>query len=812
MRLDDKESIKQIIADKLLSNFGKRIDNASDGELYKAVAMMVRDEIMVDWRATTDNIENNRPRTLYYLSAEFLTGKFFETNLTKLFKRDIYRQACSELGIDLGELIDEEPEPGIGNGGLGRLAASFLETLSTLKYPAFGCGIRYEYGFFNQRIEDGYQIEYPDNWLKEDSIWITERPDEEVEVRFGGRILEKWQSGRLKVRHEGYESVIAVPCDIPILGYHSKCINTLRLWKARSPQEIDFTAFNRGNYEKAFEGKIKNEAISKVLYPDDTSYEGKKLRLKQYYFLVSATVQNIIRNAKKTYTIGELPQRVTIQINDTHPSLVIPELMRVLMDEEELSWEDAWDITIRVCAYTNHTVMAEALERWSIDLFAELLPRIYMIIIEIDDRHIHQLNRVYLGQRDKIDRMSIINYGQVNMANLCIVGSHCVNGVSQLHGEILKRDLFNDFYTLYPNKFKAITNGISHRKWLLQANPKLSSLIIEAIGDSWIKYPKELIRLREYSNDKPFRDTFAAIKEENKEKLSSYILEHTGIKVDPRSIFDVQIKRIHEYKRQLLNALHIIYLYQRLLDNPNEDIYPRTFIFAGKAAPGYFRAKLIIKLITALAKKINKDPRVRGRIKVVFLEEYNVSLAELIIPASDVSEQISTAGKEASGTGNMKFMLNGALTIGTLDGANIEIMNAVGRDNIFIFGLTAEQVDHYYRTGSYDPRRLYEDDMAIRRVVDALIDGTISANLIDAFRDLYSYLLYPEGAMADCYMVLRDFTSYRDAHIQIDRQYRDSSLWRAKSIINTANGGTFSTDNTIENYNREIWHLSKLDI
>lgn len=807
MRLEDKEVIKQTIKDKLLSNFGKRVDNASNDELYRAVALMVRDKIMLDWSTTIDNIQKKQPKTLYYLSAEFLTGKFFETNLTKMLKRDIYREACLELGVDLDELIAEEPEPGIGNGGLGRLAASFLETLSTFKYPAFGCGIRYEYGFFSQRIEDGYQIEYPDNWLRDGSIWIVERPEEEVEVRFGGKILEQWQGGRLKVRHEGYESVIAVPCDIPILGYNSKCINTLRLWKARSPEEMDFAAFNRGEYIKAFDKKIENEAISKVLYPDDTSCEGKKLRLKQYYFLVSATVQSIIKNAKGVYPIGELPDKVAIQINDTHPSLVIPELMRVLMDEEEMSWEDAWDITIRICGYTNHTVMTEALERWSIDLLAQILPRIYMIIIEIDDRHIHQLNRVYPGQRDRIARMAIINYGQVNMANLSIVGSHCVNGVSQLHGEILKRDLFNDFYTLYPNKFKAITNGISHRRWLLQANPKLSSLITEAIGDSWIEYPKDLIKLREYCNDKPFKDTVAGIKEENKERLSTYILMHTGIKVDPKSIFDVQIKRIHEYKRQLLNVLHIIYLYQRLLDNPNEDIYPRTFIFAGKAAPGYFRAKLIIKLINSLAKKINNDSRVRDRIKVVFLENYNVSLAERIIPASDVSEQLSTAGKEASGTGNMKFMLNGALTIGTLDGANIEIMNAVGRDNIFIFGLTAEQVNYFYKTGSYDPRKIYEGNMAVRRAVDALIDGTIGT-----FRDLYGYLLYPEGSMADCYMILKDFESYKDAHIQIDRQYRDPSLWRTKSIINMANAGVFSSDNTIENYNREIWHLSKMDM
>ncbi len=810
--LDSKESIKKAISHKLLNSFGKRVDNATDNELYKACAMVVRDDIMADWANTLEDIKKRHPKTLYYLSAEFLTGKFFETNLTKLFKRELYREACLELGISLDELIAEEPEPGIGNGGLGRLAASFLETLSTAGYPAFGCGIRYEYGFFNQRIEDGYQVEYPDNWLDNDSMWIVERPEEKVEVRFGGRITEQWQNGRLKVRHEGYESVAAVPCDIPILGYNSRCINTLRLWRSKSPRGIDLHAFNRGNYVDALGGKIKNEAISKVLYPEDNSYEGKKLRLKQYYFLVSATVQNIIKRARGSYPIEELPDRVIIQINDTHPTLVIPELMRVLMDDMELSWEVAWDITTRVCAYTNHTVMSEALERWSVDLFAELLPRIYMIIREIDDRHIHQLNRIYLGQQDRIDRMAIINYGQVNMANLCIIGSRSVNGVSQLHGEILKRDLFNDFYTLYPHKFRAITNGISHRRWLVQANPNLCSLIIEAIGDSWIANPKDLIKLREYSNDKPFADNFAGIKKQNKERLSKYILENTGIKVDSHSIFDVQIKRIHEYKRQLLNALHIIYLYQRILDNPNEDIYPRTFIFAGKAAPGYARAKLIIKLINVLAHTINNDPRVDGRIKVVFLEEYNVSLAELIIPAADVSEQISTAGKEASGTGNMKLMLNGALTIGTLDGANIEIMNAVGRENIFIFGLTAEQVDYYYRNGNYDPRELYQNDMAIRRAVDALIDGTISPNMTDMFRDLYGYLLYPEGNMADCYMVLKDFRSYRDAHLEIDRQYKKPPLWRTKAIINTANGGSFSSDLTIENYNRGIWHLSKLEL
>lgn len=812
IELDEKASIKESIKRKLMSNFGKRLENATDSELYKAVAMVLRDEIMPDWSNSVEKLGAKQPKTLYYLSAEFLTGKFFETNLTKLYRLDTYRETCAELGISLDELIDEEPEPGIGNGGLGRLAASFLETMSTLGYPAFGCGIRYEYGFFNQRIEDGYQVEYPDNWLENDSVWAMARPEEQVEVRFGGNIIEEWQEGRLKTRHEGYKSIFAVPCDIPIVGYDSKLVNTLRLWRSKSPRDMDLFAFNRGKHVNAVESKIEKETISKVLYPEDNTYEGKRLRLKQYYFLVSATVQTIIRDSKGVYPIEELPNRVAIQINDTHPALVIPELMRILLDEEYLSWEDAWDITVRTCAYTNHTVMSEALERWSVDLIAELLPRIYMIIKEIDDRHIHQLNRLYSGQREKINRMSIINYGQVNMANLCILGSHSVNGVSQLHGEILKRDLFNDFYTLYPNKFKAITNGISHRRWLMQANPKLSELIVEAIGDSWMSTPKDLIKLREYTDDKAFKDNFAGIKRENKEKLSKYILENTGIKVDPSSIFDVQVKRIHEYKRQLLNALHIIYLYQRILDNPNENIYPRTFIFAGKAAPGYSRAKLIIKLINAIGRRVNNDPRVAGRIKVAFLEEYNVSLAQLIIPAADVSEQISTAGKEASGTGNMKLMLNGALTLGTLDGANIEIMNAVGRENIFIFGLTAEQVDYYYRNGGYDPRELYEKDMTIRRVVDALIDGTIFPDMPDIFRDLYGYLLYAEGNMADRYMVLKDFASYREAQTLVDRQYKNQDIWRTKAIINTANGGAFSSDLTIENYNQEIWHLSKFDM
>lgn len=804
-----KIRIKEAILEKLRHHFGKNLEDASKYQLYNACAMVIRDEIMEKWTGCREELDKGNTKKLYYLSVEFLMGRALGNNLMNLLEKDVYRGACRELGIDMEEIMETEPDAGLGNGGLGRLAACFLDSLTTLKFPAVGCGIRYEYGLFKQRIIDGCQIEMPDPWLEHGNVWEIYKPEEQEEVRFGGVVTEIWENGRLRIYHEDYHSVMAVPYDVPITGYNSDVINTLRLWSAHSPKHLDMSLFSRGDYIRAMAEKELKEVISKVLYPEDNHYEGKALRLKQYYFFVSATMQHIVREHKKKYKLSELPQKVAVHINDTHPALAIPELIRILTDQEGLGWDEAWDITTKIFAYTNHTIMGEALERWPVQLFKSLLPRIYMIVNEMNERYCRQLWKEYPGQWETISSMALIAYDEIRMSNLCIAACHSINGVSKLHTDILKNQVFREFYKVHPEKFHSITNGVTHRRWLLHANPNLASLITDTIGEEWIIEPLELKKLERYSEDGAFRDEFRKIKRENKEKLCRYMLEHNDIEVDPSSIFDVHIKRLHEYKRQLLNVFHIMYLYNRLVENTHEDIYPRTFIFAAKASPGYHMAKLIIKLINSVADRINGDKRVRNIIKVAFLEDYSVSLAEKIIPAAEISKQISTAGKEASGTGNMKLMLNGALTLGTLDGANVEIRDAVGSDNIFIFGLRSENVARYQKYGGYRPIDIYEQNHALKEVMDQLINGFLEPEGTMAFKEIYNSLLFGDGRSADPYMVLMDFESYIHVNERADREYRNPDTWWKKAVINTANAGRFSSDRTVLEYNDIIWKMEK---
>lgn len=806
---EKKERIKEAVFQKLRHHFGRTLEDATESQVYKACAMMVRDEIMEKWTKSREELEKKGGKKLYYFSVEFLMGRALGNNLMNILKQDVYNDALKELGIDLLSVMENERDAGLGNGGLGRLAACFMDSLATLGYPAEGFGIRYEYGLFKQRIIDGYQVEMPDPWLDDGNVWEIPVPEEEEEVRFGGKVVESWENGRLGIRHEGYHSVMAVPYDVPITGYNSELINNLRLWRAVSPKNIDMTLFSRGDYIKASAEKELAEVISKVLYPEDNHYEGKALRLKQHYFFVSAAIQHIIRELKKNSRLWELPQKVAIHINDTHPALAIPELMRILIDQEGMNWDDAWDITTRAIAYTNHTILGEALERWAVPLFKELLPRIYMIVNEINERFCKKLWEVFPGQWDKISRMSIIAYDEIRMANLCIAGCHSINGVSALHTDILKNQVFKDFYDLYPDKFCNITNGITHRRWLLHANPNLANLISDTIGDGWILNPYELKKLEAYSEDKAFQSEFARVKRFNKEALAKYICEKNNIDVDPESIFDVQVKRLHEYKRQLLNVFRIMYLYNRLVEDPGLDIYPRTFIFGAKASPGYSMAKLIIKLINSVADKVNSDERVNRKIKVVFLEDYCVSLAQRIIPAADISEQISTAGKEASGTSNMKLMLNGALTVGTLDGANIEIRDAVGPDNIFIFGLKSEQVSILQQHMTYHSRDIYERNHSLKEILDQLINGFLDNDNAGRFRDIYHSLIFGNGHMPDSYMVMMDFESYIHVHERAENVYRIPEDWWKKAVINTANAGVFSSDRCAQEYNNKVWNLKK---
>ena len=798
----DKNSFKRDYNNKFVQLHGKELKEGSNQQKYEALGSLVRDYVISTWMDTNKRYNQTGQKQVYYFSMEFLLGRLLGDFLLNLGIRDICREALSELGIELEEIESLEHDQGLGNGGLGRLAACFLDSMASLNIAGHGCGIRYKYGFFEQKIVDCQQVEASDNWLREGNVWEIKKQDKAEIVKFGGSIISDYVNGKLTFTHVNYEPVLAVPYDTPIVGYENEAVNTLRLWSAEPvSNEFDFSSFSRGEFLKAISYKNSVEAISLVLYPEDSFYEGKMLRLKQQYFFVSAGIQSIVRHYKKhNGDINLLDEKIAIHINDTHPTLAIPELMRILLDEEGLSWETAWRITQNTISYTNHTILAEALEKWPIDMFKGLLPRIYMIIEEINRRYCEELWNKYLGQWDKISRMSIIGDGYVRMANLAIVGSHSVNGVAKLHTEILKKREMSDFYYLYPSKFNNKTNGITHRRWLIRSNPKLTNLLIDTIGDSFIKHPTDLENFKNHLDDSGVLQKLAQIKKDNKERLAKEIYKTNGIIIDTNSIFDVQIKRIHAYKRQTLNCLRIMDLYNKLIENPNLDILPRTFIFAGKAAPGYYLAKNIIELICRVAETVNNDPRVNDKIKVVMLENYQVSLAEKIIPAADLSEQISTTTKEASGTSNMKFMMNGAITIATLDGANIEIKDEVGEENIIIFGLTAEQVLDYYENGGYSAWDVCNHDPRVKRVTDDLINGKYCSDK-DRFKVIYENLL----SYNDEFFVLKDFAAYIDAQDRIDKIYRDPYEWQKMCGVNIAHSGVFSSDRTIKEYATGIW-------
>lgn len=803
---EKKEFIKEEISGKVKRYFGKTVKQATQREIYTAVSMTIRDEIMDKWVSYKEKTDMKPQKELYYLSFEFLMGRAMGNNLMNLMETDLYRDVLTDMGVSLEQVEEYETDAGLGNGGLGRLAACFLDSLTNLELPAYGCGIRYEYGLFRQKIVDGYQIEMPDPWLQSGNIWDIARPEDIKEVRFNGRIEEYMEDGQLKFRHLDYNTVMAEPYDMPITGFDSETVNTLRLWRARSPEVIDMSEFNRGDYIKATENKDLAEVISKILYPEDNHYEGKLLRLKQQYFFVSATIQWILsKHKQKGLSIRRIPEYIQIHINDTHPTIAIPELMRILMDEEGMGWDEAWDIVGKTFAYTNHTILCEALEKWPFEMVEHLLPRLAMIIREIDRRQRAALWERFPGDNGKIEYMAVIAHGQVSMANLCLTACHSINGVAALHTEILKKETFRDYYSIYPYKFKNMTNGVTFRRWLYKANPELAQLISGAVGDGWVKDYRQLEKLVPSADDPAFREKFAQIKLDNKKKLAAYIKEHNGIEADPASMFDVQIKRLHEYKRQLLKALQIIYRYQQIIHNPQEaDLLPTTYIFAAKAAPGYHMAKLIIKFINDVAEVVNNDPRVNGVLKVVFIENYSVSIAEKIVAAADLSEQISTASKEASGTGNMKLMLNGALTIGTMDGANVEIREQVGDDNIFIFGLSSQEVLNIYAHGKSPSPEIYATNPVIKQVVDTMIDGTF--NQENLFYELYHALVMGSG-FADNYLILADFDSYLQASQKVMDKFRDKDAWMRSAVLNTAKAGFFSSDRTIEDYNRGIWHL-----
>lgn len=808
-----KEEMKQEIISNVKSIYRKKIEDATPGEIYQAAVFAVKDIIADKWIKTHDEYKKKDVKVVYYLSMEFLMGRFLGNAVMNLMMYDEIKEAFDDLGIDYNMIEDVEPDPGLGNGGLGRLAACFLDSLSTLHLPAYGCGIRYHYGIFEQKIENGYQVEVPDNWLESGDPWSIRRNEYAVEVKFGGyvRAVEK-PDGTYRFVQEGYQSVIAVPYDYPVLGYNNNTVNTLRLWDAKPKNELDLRSFNQGDYQKALAEKNLASTLTEVLYPADEHYSGKELRLKQQYFFISATVQRVINKFKEEHDdFSLLPDKIAFQLNDTHPAVAVAELMRVLVDENDIPWDDAWVMTRKICAYTNHTIMSEALEKWPIELFSRLLPRIYQIVEEINKRYCAALIERFGNDPQKIRDMAIIADGQIRMAYLAIVGSHSVNGVAALHTEILKKQELKNFYEIYPEKFNNKTNGITQRRWLRHANKKLADLITSKIGDGWITNLSELEKLLPYAEDKKFQKEFMDIKRENKVALAEYIKKYKGIDIDPDSIFDIQVKRLHEYKRQLLNVFHIIGLYNQLKVNPGLDIAPRTFIFGAKSAAGYHRAKLIIKLINSVADVINNDKSIKGKIKVVFMENYRVSLAEKLIPAADVSEQISTASKEASGTGNMKFMLNGALTIGTMDGANVEIYEEVGKDNIFVFGMSANEVIAKYQDNSYDPWAICNINQDIRMILTKLIDGTFDQNP-DLFRELYDSLLNGYGGRPDEYFVLEDYADYAKAQSEVDKAYKNKEEWAKKAIINVAKSGKFSSDRTIQQYADEIWNLKPLKI
>ena len=809
----DKDSIKASIIGKLQRYNGRTIEEASNGQIYRALASTVRDQIMQKWMISREERKTNNNKRLFYLSVEFLMGRSLYTNILNLVSLDAYKQALDELHIDVDKVLQEEPEPALGNGGLGRLAACFMDSLASLDLPAMGCSIRYEYGLFRQKIVDGQQVELPDYWLGNGNVWEMPVMEDACEVHFNGHVEMGNENGRTVFRHVGYNTVEAVPYDMPLVGYDTSTVNSLRLWSARAPKRIDLSDFNHGHYVQASEEKELAEAISNILYPEDNHYEGKLLRLKQQYFFTSATLQYILKDFKKLNGTNwsKLPEKVVIHINDTHPGLAIPELMRLLMDEEGLGWDEAQQIVSRTMAYTNHTIMAEALEKWPEDMVKSLLPRIYQILVEMNKRLCARLWNFFPGEAERVGRMAIIAYGYIHMANLCVAMTFSTNGVSQLHGDILKQETFHDFYLVMPEKFSAITNGITHRRWLMACNPELTKLICDTIGTNWVKDPELLHDLAPYADDAAFREQFEKIKHSNKVRLSNFLKEHQGAIVDPNFIFDAQSKRLHEYKRQMLNALHILVLYNRIVNDPNFTMQPRVFIFGSKAAPGYNRAKQIIRFINGLSALIAKHPRASKMLQVVFLENYDVSSAQMLIPATEISEQISTASKEASGTGNMKYMMNGAITIGTMDGANVEISEQVGMDNIYIFGMRSDTVLDMYRERNYNPMTIFETNQELRLAMTQMIDGTVLPDAPSALQDLYHSLLIGDwGNMADPFFVLKDFGSYSMAQRRIDADYADRDKWNRMAVINTAMSGVFSSDRTIREYNDTIWHLDPL--
>lgn len=809
----DKESIKRSILGKLQRYNGRTIAEATPQQIYKALASTVRDQIMQKWMIAREERKETRSKRLYYLSVEFLMGRTLYCNMLNLCSTQIYRDALQELGVDVASILQEEPEPGLGNGGLGRLAACFLDSLSSLDLPAMGCTIRYEYGLFRQKLVDGQQVEMPDDWLINGNVWEMAVMEDVCEVHFGGHVNQISENGVTKFLHNDYFTVEAVPYDMPTVGYDTATVNTLRMWSARSPKRIDLSSFSQGDYIRASQEIELAEVISKVLYPEDNHYEGKLLRLKQHYFFTSATLQYALKDFKRMHgtNFAMLPQKVVFHVNDTHPGLAIPELLRLLIDEEGLGWDEAAALVEKTVAYTNHTVLSEALERWPEEMVKSQLPRIYMILQEINRRLCEKLWRNFPGEWGRIANMAVLAYNQVHMANLCVAMSFSVNGVSQLHGDILKKETFHDFHLIMPEKFSAITNGITHRRWLMSCNPALSRLIHESIGDGWIKDPQMLQKLLPFREDAAFREEFMRIKQLNKMRLARMVFRRQGINVDPDFLFDVQAKRLHEYKRQLLNALHILVLYNRIAQDPGFTMTPRVFFFGAKASPGYRKAKLIIRFINALGVLIQKHPRANKMLQVVFLENYDVSTAEVLIPGADVSEQLSTAGKEASGTGNMKFMMNGALTIGTMDGANVEIFQQVGMDNIYIFGMRADTVQNMYQERTYNPMQIFESNREIRIAITQMIDGTLFPDNPATLQEIYHGLLLGEyGGMADPYFVLKDFGSYSMAQLRVNEDYQNKEKWTRMAVTNTALSGIFSSDRTISEYNEKIWGLTPL--
>ncbi len=814
MREISKEEFKKSIIENVKNQYRRTIDEATPQQVFQAVSYAIKDVIIDDWIATQKQFDETGAKKVYYLSMEFLMGRALGNNIINLGAKKAVKEALDELGFDLNAIEDQEPDPALGNGGLGRLAACFLDSLATLGYPAYGCGIRYHYGMFRQKIKDGYQVEVPDEWLKNGYPFELRRPEYATEVKFGGYVKTEWDGERNHFVQEGYQSVLAVPYDMPVVGYGNNVVNTLRIWDAQPIDTFSLSAFDKGDYQKAVEQENLAKNLVEVLYPNDNHYAGKELRLKQQYFFISASLQVALKKFEETNDdIHKLPEKIVFQMNDTHPTVAVAELMRLLLDEEGLNWDEAWDITTKCCAYTNHTIMAEALEKWPIELFSRLLPRVYQIVEEINRRFLIEVQNQYPNNYDKVKKMAIIFDGQVKMAHLAIVAGFSVNGVAKLHTEILEKQELKDFYEMMPEKFNNKTNGITQRRFLLHGNPLLADWITEQIGDEWITDLPHLAKLKVYVDDPKFQQEFMNIKYQNKLRLAKYIKEHNGIEVDPRSIFDVQVKRLHEYKRQLLNILHVMYLYNQLKDNPNLDMVPRTFIFGAKAAAGYQIAKKTIKLINSVADVINNDKSINGKLKVVFIEDYRVSNAEWIFAAADVSEQISTASKEASGTGNMKFMLNGALTLGTMDGANVEIVEEVGKENAFIFGLSAEEVINYENNGGYNPEEIFNTDQDIRRVLMQLINGYYSPQDPELFRDIYNSLLNTKNsAKADTYFILKDFRSYAEAQKRVEAAYRDEAWWAKAAMLNTASAGKFSSDRTIEEYVRDIWHLEKIHV